>query len=74
MSTPDLRGPDFFFDRVALRTRALEHRQAWQVGEPFRHAVIDGFLGDPLARQLAQVFPGPDHPGWLRRVALPVRP
>ncbi len=67
MSTPDLRGPEFFFDRAALRTRALSHRPAWLAGAPFRHAVIDGFLGEPLARRLSQVFPGPEHSGWIRR-------
>ncbi len=28
---------------------------------------IDGFLGDEVACALADAFPGPDHPGFLRR-------
>ena len=67
MQQSGLEGPGFFFDRAALRATALTHRDAWRGAEPFRHAVIDNFLGEPLARALAQAYPGPEHPGWLRR-------
>ena len=62
-----LVGPSFFLDRVALRTLALTHREAYASAVPFPHVVIDDFLGATLARALADVFPGPSHPGWKRR-------
>lgn len=56
-----------FFDRKRLRTLALERREAYRDARPFPHAVLDGFLGDREAAALADRFPGPTHPGWMRR-------
>lgn len=60
-------GPSFFFDRKSLRQRAITARDGYASARPHPHAVFDGFLGEPLARSLAQSFPGPEHEGWLRR-------
>lgn len=60
-------GPAFFLDRRALRPLALAHREAYAKAAPFPHAVLDGFLGDALARELAAAVPGPDHPTWTRK-------
>lgn len=62
-----LRGPSFFLSRTALRSVALAHRDAWRAARPHPHAVIDGFLGEPLASALAGVFPGPADAHWKRR-------
>ena len=59
--------PGFFLDRGALRRLALAHRADYASASPHPHAVFDRFLGEPIARALATRFPGPDHPGWLRR-------
>lgn len=59
--------PGFFLDRKRLRSLALERRDAYAGARPYPHAVFDGLLGEPVARALACVFPGPDHPGFLRR-------
>lgn len=64
---PEVQGPSFFLSPGALRTIALAHRDAYREGAPYPHTVIDGFLGDRLARTLAAAFPGPDHEGWKRR-------
>jgi 2OG-Fe(II) oxygenase superfamily len=56
-----------YLDRAALRTLALERRSAYAAAVPYPHAVVDGFLGEPWSRALAEAFPGPDHPGWMRR-------
>jgi Rps23 Pro-64 3,4-dihydroxylase Tpa1-like proline 4-hydroxylase len=60
-------GPGFFFGRAALRKLALAHRDSYRAAPPHPHAVIDGFLGERLARELATAFPGPTHEGWKRR-------
>jgi hypothetical protein len=61
-------GPGFFFlDRSRLRAQALERREAYRDAAPYPHAVFDSFLGDELARALAERFPGPEHHGWMRR-------
>jgi hypothetical protein len=57
----------FFFDRKELRARALAARGSYREALPYPHAVLDGFVGEPIARALADAFPGPDHPGWMRR-------
>lgn len=67
MLTAPARIDGFFFDRRALKRLALERRDAYAKADPYPHAVIDGLLGDAVARRLAASFPGPDHPGWLRR-------
>ncbi|MBA3539718.1 MAG: 2OG-Fe(II) oxygenase [Deltaproteobacteria bacterium] len=60
-------GPGFFFDRGGLRQLALARRDAYRDARPFPHAVFDGLMGDAIAAPLAAQFPGPDHPGWMRR-------
>ena len=57
----------FFFDRRALKRLALARREGYATARPYPHAVVDGLLGDVTARRLAASFPGPEHPGWLRR-------
>jgi hypothetical protein len=59
--------PSFFFDRKKLRAIGLEHRDTYRDARPYPHAVFDRFLGDEIASALAERFPGPDHPGWMRR-------
>jgi hypothetical protein len=60
-------GPGFFFDRDRLRTLALARRASYRGARPSPHAVFDAFLGEEIAGPLAEKFPGPDHPGWMRR-------
>ncbi len=60
-------GPSFFFDRAKLRALALERRESYRDARPYPHAMFDDFLGDPIASALADGFPRPDHPGWMRR-------
>jgi hypothetical protein len=60
-------GPGFFLDRTKLRDLALERRGAYRDAQPYPHAVFDDLLGSDLARALARQFPGPAHPGWMRR-------
>ena len=60
-------GPGFFLDRNRLRDLALERRDGYRDALPYPHAVFDDLLGIDLSRALARHFPGPDHPGWMRR-------
>jgi len=62
-----LEGPAFFLDRQATRALARGAQASFAAARPYPHAVFDGFLGEPLSRALAGAFPGPEHPGWLRR-------
>jgi Rps23 Pro-64 3,4-dihydroxylase Tpa1-like proline 4-hydroxylase len=62
-----LQGPSFFLSRMALRSLALAHRDAYGAARPYPHAVIDGFLGERLASGLAEVFPGATEAHWKRR-------
>lgn len=57
----------FFFDRKRLRALAVDRREGYRDARPYPHAVIDGLLGDAIAGALADRFPGPEHPGWMRR-------
>ncbi len=57
----------FFLDPSRLRALALDRRASYQQARPYPHSVFDGFLGSEQAGSLADRFPGPDHPGWLRR-------
>ncbi|HEY3666190.1 MAG TPA: 2OG-Fe(II) oxygenase [Polyangiaceae bacterium] len=59
--------PSWFLDRKPLKALAQERRASYQAARPFPHAVFDGFLGEARALDLAQRFPGPEHPAWLRR-------
>ena len=61
-----LAGPAFFFDRPTLRTLALSLRDRYAKATPHPHVSVDEVLGDPLARALASVFPGPTHASWKR--------
>jgi hypothetical protein len=56
-----------FFDRKHLRALAQSRRDAYRDARPYAHAVFDGFLGEAQALTLAERFPGPEHPGWMRR-------
>jgi hypothetical protein len=62
-----MNAPDFFLERARLRPRALQHRENYAAARPYPHTVIDGFLGDPLASQLAAAYPGPKDAGWKRK-------
>ncbi len=57
----------WFFERKPLKALALAQRDAYRAARPYPHAVFDDFLGANRAEELASAFPGPDHPGWLRR-------
>ncbi len=57
----------FFLDRDPLRVLARAKQESYKSARPFPHAVFDGFLGEAIARSLADAFPRPDHPGWMRR-------
>jgi len=57
----------WFLERKPLKALALAQREAYRGARPYPHAVFDGFLGEARARELFQAFPGPEHPGWLRR-------
>jgi hypothetical protein len=57
----------FFLERAPLRALALARRDEYRAARPYPHAMFDGFLGAPLAEMLADAFPGPEHPGWMRR-------
>lgn len=60
-------GPGFFLSRPALRTLALAHRDEYARALPYPNVVIDGFLGDALARELAASVPGSEHAAWKRK-------
>ncbi len=57
----------FFLDRDRLRALALSRRAGYRAAGPYPHAVFEGFLGAEIAAPLAARFPGPEHPGWMRR-------
>ncbi len=59
--------PFFFLERKALRALATERKARYRDAAPYPHAVFDAFLGAPLAESLADAFPSPEHPGWMRR-------
>jgi hypothetical protein len=59
--------PSFFLDRKKLRALSRARRDSYRDARPYPHAAFDGFLGDGIAQALAAGFPGPDHPGWMRR-------
>jgi hypothetical protein len=58
---------NLFFARARSRALGRAHREAYAAARPYPHVVIDGFLGGELAGRLADRFPGPEHPAWMRR-------
>src|SRR5438445_6922423 len=50
----------YVFDTARLSEIAATQAQAFREAQPYPHIVIDGFLPDAVARELAAVFPGPD--------------
>lgn len=60
-------GPAFFLDRKRLGALARERRDAYREARPYPHIALDNFLGNEVALALADAFPGPEHPGFLRR-------
>jgi hypothetical protein len=63
----DLSGPGWFLDADRLRALSRDLRAAYRDARPYAHVVVDGFLGETRAIALARAFPGPSHPGWMRR-------
>ncbi len=63
----EIAGPGFFFDRDRLAALGRGRRDEYRDARPFPHAAFDDFLGGGLAAALAARFPGPGHPGWMRR-------
>ncbi len=59
--------PAWFFERKRLKALGLSQREQYRSAVPYAHAAFDGFLGEACALELARRFPGPEHPGWLRR-------
>jgi hypothetical protein len=59
--------PAFYLEREKLRALALDRRAAYRDARPYPHAVFDRFLGEETAHVLADRFPDPLHPGWMRR-------
>ena len=57
----------WYFERKRLIALGLDQREQYRSARPYPHSVFDGFLGDAVASELAQRFPGPEHPGWMRR-------
>ena len=47
-----------FLDRRHLRALARERREGYGAARPLPHAVVDGFLGEEVASELASRFPG----------------
>lgn len=62
-----LEGPGFFLGQAQLKALALAHRESYAKATPYPHVVIDGLVGDPIARRLAGAFPAATHSGWKRR-------
>ncbi len=54
------------FDRERLQRLAADLAPIYRAALPYPHVVIDGFLPDAFAHELAQQFPQPhDDIGWL---------
>lgn len=64
---PERETSQFFLERSLLKPRAIALRDAYATARPYPHAVLDHFLGEERARTLANAFPSPSHPGFLRR-------
>lgn len=58
--------PAFYFDHEQLQQVAVQYHPSFVNSQPFRHAVIDNFLPDDIAGQLAAEFPGPSDIPWER--------
>ncbi|HYM00748.1 MAG TPA: 2OG-Fe(II) oxygenase [Blastocatellia bacterium] len=55
----------FVFKSADLADLADRHCDAYQAASPYPHAVIDGFLSEPVANQVLSAFPKPDADIWL---------
>ncbi len=58
--------PAFYFNHEALQKLAETYRDDFVNAQPFRNVVIDNFLPDEIATQLAKEFPGLDDIPWER--------
>lgn len=54
----------YFFNRERLDALAGEYREAWKDSEPFPHIVIDNFLPNDVALQIAAEFPTIEQIEW----------
>jgi hypothetical protein len=50
--------------RADMRSLAEAHREAFQLAEPFPHAIIDSFLPASVVADLIAQFPGPQDGVW----------
>jgi hypothetical protein len=61
----------YVFDADLLTRRAHELSAGFRTATPYPHVVIDDFLREDAARELARVFPGPDAPVAWEHYAAP---
>lgn len=61
----------YVFDLDTLAQRAKDLAPVFRAAQPYPHVVIDDFLIDARARELASVFPGPDSPVAWEHYAAP---
>jgi len=52
----------YVFDLDTLAQRSRDLAAGFGAAEPYPHVVVDEFLREDAARELARVFPGPDDP------------
>ena len=61
----------YVFDLDTLARRARDDAGSFRDAAPYPHIVMDDFLREPMASELAHVFPGPDDPvAWDHYAAL----
>jgi hypothetical protein len=63
----DIEAERITVDADALMQLAEHHAPGYKDAAPYPHAVIDGFLPVSTALKLAQIFPAPDDPVWVKR-------
>jgi Rps23 Pro-64 3,4-dihydroxylase Tpa1-like proline 4-hydroxylase len=56
--------PIVFLESALFKEAVRQHRQHYSSASPFPHAVIDNFLPETIANQLADEFPGPKFSGF----------
>ena len=61
----------YVFDLDALAQRAKDLAPVFRTAQPYPHVVIDDFLIEARARELASVFPGPEAPVAWEHYAAP---